>query len=132
MSVDPDAVTRKSFDTSFRGYDPMEVQAYLLVLADELRAGRDREFELELRLSEADRRAREAQAEAARLSNQLPPPGPPSLDDLDDGELARLLGDETARVLEAARTGAADITARAVAEAEATIAEAGTRARARL
>lgn len=132
MGLDPDVVTRKTFENSFRGYDPMEVQAYLLVLADELRAGRDREFELELRLSEADRRAREAQTEAARLSNQPPPPGPPSLDDLDHAELSRLLGDEMARVLEAARTGAADIVARADAEAEATVAEAAARARARL
>lgn len=133
MSLDPDVVTRKTFENSFRGYDPMEVQAYLLVVADELRAARDRQFDLELRLSEADRRARESYAEVERLRKPAPPPpAPPTLEDLDQAELARLLGDETARVLEAARTSAADIATRAEAEAEALVAQADERARARI
>src|SRR5690606_34642910 len=133
MSLDPDVVTRKTFENSFRGYDPMEVQAYLLVVADELRAARDREFDLELRLSEADRRAREAQAEVERLRLPAPPPPPPpTLEDLDESELARLVGDEPARVLDAARPGAADITLRSTAEAEALVADAEEKARALL
>jgi DivIVA domain-containing protein len=133
MSIDPDVVTRKTFENSFRGYDPMEVQAFLLVVADELRAARDREFDLELRLSEADRRARESYAEVERLRKPAPPPPPaPTLEDLDPAELARLLGDETARVLEAARTSAGEISARAEAEAEALLAQADEQARARV
>jgi DivIVA domain-containing protein len=133
MSLDPDVVTRKTFEHSFRGYDPMEVQAYLLVLADELRTARDREFDLELRLSEADRRAREAYAEVERLRKPAPPPpAPPTLEDLDQVELARLLGDETARVLEAARTSAADIVTRADAEAASLLGQAEEQARARV
>lgn len=132
MSLDPDTVTRKTFENSFRGYDPMEVQAYLLVIADELRAARDREFDLELRLSEAERRVNQARAAVERMPAPTPAAPPPSLEDLDHGELARLVGDETARVLEAARSGAAEILARAVAEADATVAQSAARAQARL
>lgn len=134
MSLDPDAVTRKSFETSFRGYDPMEVQAFLLVVADELRAHRDHEFDIELRLSEAERRAREAKEEAARRLPPAPAPAPPapSLDDLDHDEIARLIGEETARVLGTARASADEIRTKAEAEAVAILAQAGERARARL
>jgi DivIVA domain-containing protein len=131
VTLDPDAVPRKSFETSFRGYDPMEVQAFLLVVADELRAARDRELDLELHLSEAERRAREARDEAARRLPPAPPP-PPAIDELDNAEIARLIGEETARVLESARSAADEIRRRAETDAESVLAQASERARARV
>ena len=84
--IDPDRILEHTFTAVRRGYDPLEVQRYLLQIANQLRSGRDREAELRHQLEEADKRTA-------------------PIDDLDPAQLARLLGDETARVLEAEEAG---------------------------
>ena len=92
--VDPDDVIKRSFSTVRRGADPLEVQRYLLELASQLRAGREREAELASQLREAEQRAT-------------------PIDQLDPSRLTALLGEETARVLDAARAAAAEIRSKA-------------------
>ena len=92
--IDPDRILEHTFTAVRRGYDPLEVQRYLLQIANQLRSGRDREAELRHQLEEADKRTA-------------------PIDDLDPAQLARLLGDETARVLEAAQGAAGEIKAKA-------------------
>lgn len=92
--IDPDRILEHTFTAVRRGYDPLEVQRYLLQIANQLRSGRDREAELRHQLEEADKRTA-------------------PIDDLDPAQLARLLGDETARVLEAAQGAAGEIRAKA-------------------
>ncbi len=119
MALDPDTVTRKNFETAFRGYDPMEVQAYLVQVADELRAAEERELDLELRLSDAERRTREAlQRMRDTPPPAPPPPAPPSLEDIEPAELVRLVGEETVQVLQSARAAAEQVRVRAGVEAD--------------
>jgi cell division septum initiation protein DivIVA len=92
--VDPDDVIKRSFSTVRRGADPLEVQRYLLELANQLRAGREREADLAAQLRDAEQRAT-------------------PVDQLDPSRLTALLGEETARVLDAARSAAAEIRANA-------------------
>lgn len=92
--VDPDAILRQPFTTVRKGYDPLEVQKYLMALASELRAGRERERVLERQMGEATRRA----AELEHLSPQ---------------RLTSMLGEETAKVIEAANGAADDIRTKA-------------------
>jgi DivIVA domain-containing protein len=96
--LDPDEVGRKSFETAFRGYDPGEVQAYLLTIATALRTADERVFELETRLVDAERAAEQAGV-------------------IDDARLTAALGDEVAGILESARQAAAQLRARAEPEA---------------
>lgn len=92
--IEPDDVIKRSFTTVRRGVDPLEVQRYLLDLANQIRAGRERERELEGQLRDAEQRAT-------------------PIDQLDPSRLTALLGEETARVLDAARAAAAEIRAKA-------------------
>lgn len=92
--VDPDDIIKRSFTTVRRGADPLEVQRYLLELANQLRAGREREAALAAQLREADQRAT-------------------PIENLDPSRLTALLGEETVRVLDAARIAAAEIRAKA-------------------
>lgn len=96
--LDPDEVGRKTFETTFRGFDPHEVQAYLLVVANELRAVRERCVDLEVRLAEAERAAEQAAA-------------------IDEQRLTAALGDEVASILDAARAAAAKLRAQAEIDA---------------
>jgi DivIVA domain-containing protein len=93
-SLGAEEVARRTFATSFRGYDPAEVRAFLRRVADELGALREREADLRRRLEESQRRAAT----------------PPSLD---EAALMTALGEETARVLRSAREAAAEITRKA-------------------
>jgi cell division septum initiation protein DivIVA len=93
-AIDPDAILRQPFGTVRKGYDPLEVQKYLMALAGELRAGRVRERDLERRVADAERRAEE-------------------LEHLSPQRLTEMLGEETAKVIEAANSAAADIRAKA-------------------
>ena len=88
-----DDVATRAFATSFRGFEPSEVRAYLGRLAEELRAAAEREEALTARLAEAEARA--------------------SSPEIDEDTLLRLLGDETARVMRSAREAAADLKAHA-------------------
>ncbi|WP_208029585.1 DivIVA domain-containing protein [Rhabdothermincola sediminis] len=92
--IDPDAILRQPFTSVKRGYDPLEVQTFLMALAGELRAARDRSRELERAVAEAERQLAE-----------LREPSP--------SRLTALVGEETARVLEAANAAAADIRTKA-------------------
>lgn len=92
--VDPDAILRQPFTSVRRGYDPLEVQQYLMRIAGELRAGREREREALSRAEAAERHAAEVL-------------------DPDPSRLTALLGEETARVLDAARSAATEIRAKA-------------------
>ena len=86
----PEAIARMTFPTSFRGYDPEHVRGFLESIAMELREAHDHEIALELALEAA---------EARTESIQRP----------DETQLTELLGEETVRVLLAAREAAAEI-----------------------
>ncbi|MCD9625614.1 DivIVA domain-containing protein [Rhabdothermincola salaria] len=92
--IDPDDIIKQSFTTVRRGLDPLEVQRYLLDLANQMRAARERERALEGQLRDAEKRAT-------------------PIDQLDPSRLTALLGEETARVLDAARAAASEIRAKA-------------------
>ena len=82
--IDPDRILEQDFTMVRRGLDPLEVQRYLLQLANQIRAGREREAELRHRVDEAEQRTA-------------------PIDQLEPSQLTRLLGEETARILEAAQ-----------------------------
>lgn len=100
-SLTPDRIADAEFKTAFRGLDPLDVRAYLTRVAERLRS------------SEA--RVAELQAEIDRVADRPPP----LLADLPTPELAAQLGQETARIVEAARDAADAIRARAETEAAA-------------
>ena len=95
--LNPDDVARRTFSAVRKGYDPIEVQGFLVSVASELREARTVSLELE-------REVRSARAEAERNR------------DLDPSRLTTLLGEEMSRVLEAARLAADELRANAVAE----------------
>lgn len=88
-----DDVARKEFATGFRGFDQLEVRAYLGRLAAELAALHARERSLEDRLAAAE-------AKAVPL-------------EIGEAELEAALGQQAAKVLHAARDAAAEIRGRA-------------------
>ena len=96
--VDPDSVARAAFETARRGFDQTQVRSYLTVVAREIERLRAREAELLRRVDEAERNV----TEQTRT---------------DPEHLTQLLGEETARVLNAAREAAAERIARADEEA---------------
>ncbi|HEY5154724.1 MAG TPA: DivIVA domain-containing protein [Acidimicrobiales bacterium] len=95
--LNPDDVARRTFSAVRKGYDPIEVQGFLVSVASELREAR-------MTILELDREVRAAQAEAD--ANR----------DLDPSRLTTLLGEEMSRVLEAARSAADELRAKAVAD----------------
>lgn len=143
--LEPSAVETKSFQTKVRGFDPTEVREYLASVAAALReqqrsasavaaasSHNDEELqtaqdalasataerdELRSSLREAEARADE-QREASKNKTSASAAGPSeSLADLDDDRLTELLGEETTRVLQSARTAASEIRAKAETEA---------------
>lgn len=104
-SLGAEEVARRTFATSFRGYDPAEVRAFLRRVADEISALREREADLRRRLDESQRKA------------AAPPP-------LDEATLMAALGEETARVLRSAKEAAAEITRKAEQKVAAVVREA--------
>ena len=92
--VDPDELRQRSFTRNRKGFDPAEVRAHLAKMSDEIRRLQAHESELA--------------AEVGRLGSAQTDRG-----DLDDTNLAHLIGDETGRVLEAARAAAAEICTKA-------------------
>jgi cell division septum initiation protein DivIVA len=83
-----------SFTVVRRGYDQTEVRRAIIGLAGELSAGRERERLLAMQLADAQRRVE-------------------AVDPLDPSHLTKLLGDEVARILDAARAAAIEIRVRA-------------------
>jgi cell division septum initiation protein DivIVA len=92
--MNPDDVARMTFSSSRKGYDPMEVQGFLVSVSAELRESRSRVLELEQEL-------RAALQDADRNR------------EVDPSRLTALLGEETVRVLDAARGAADDMRAKA-------------------
>lgn len=92
--IDPDRILEHPFTAVRKGYDPLEVQRYLLQVANQLRSAREREAELRSQLEQAEKRTA-------------------PIDQLDASQLTKLLGQETARVLEAAQSASEEIRSKA-------------------
>lgn len=109
--LDPDvtSIARRQFSMTRKGFDPDEVRAYLRELADVVDG---------LRRTVADLRAR-AQAAETRAAK---------IEDLDEHRLVELLGEETARILDAGRVASNDIRRKAEEAAERLISEANEEA----
>ena len=132
---DPKEIARAAFPTAFRGYDQDAVRRYLSRLATAISRAQQlgllkpvdgehrshgREAELELEASELQARVDELEDLLQSQPNLARSVRGPLVDrDLDEAELIELLGHETARILEQARSAGADIVHRAEAEAEA-------------
>ena len=100
----PDDVARHTFGSVRRGFDPDEVRAYLESIAVGLRAIAERENQLLQEVADAEHRA----------ANPV----------LDEAALTAALGTETARVLHSAHEAAAEMVAKAEAEATRILTEA--------
>lgn len=114
-----DAITSRRFSSSFRGWNADEVRVHLVEIAETVRSLVQRQGELQRRLAEAEAAVRRA-----------------DLTRLEPEEVSRVLGEETARVLFAARESASQIEAKARAQAELLVSQAaddaaGVRAEAR-
>lgn len=92
--VDPAELGRREFTKLRKGWDPVEVRAHLLRMADEI---------ARLQRSEKELRSQVARHEAASAKSS----------ELDESMLTQMLGEETARVLEAARTASSEIRTKA-------------------
>lgn len=109
--LDATGIARRQFSTVRKGYDPTEVRAFLNELSEVV--GR-------IQREEAHEHERAERAETrAQLAEQL-----------DEHRLVELLGEETARVLEAAREAAAGIRSKAEESAARMIREAQAEAHA--
>jgi DivIVA domain-containing protein len=102
----PASVREANFSTARRGFDQQEVRDFLRMVAAELERMQDRERYLDQELG----------------SMRLRRPAPPA--ELDEETLARLLGEETTRILQAARESAAAMRSKSEAEAERVLREA--------
>jgi DivIVA domain-containing protein len=103
LHLAPDDVARHTFASVRRGFDPDEVRAYLESVAVGLRSIADREHQLLEELADAEHRA----------ANPV----------LDEPTLTTALGTETARVLHSAHEVAAEMVAKAEAEADRLLSE---------
>jgi DivIVA domain-containing protein len=88
-----EAIANTGFRSSLRGFDPQQVREFLRAVADQMRALQDHNDDLQRRLREAETRA----------DNPV----------LGEDQLAKALGDETARILQSANEAAAEIRGRA-------------------
>ena len=108
-ALDPDEAGRREFTRARKGFDPLEVRAHLLTMAAELKR---------LQTSETQLRALVAQLEA-RVGER---------EEIDESRLTQLLGEETTRVLDAARTASSEIRAKAEESAARLVRDAQERA----
>lgn len=108
-SLDAAGIASRSFATSRRGFDPGEVRAYLQTLSEAVGKMHRREVELQARVEQVETRVEQAEQ-------------------LDEGRLVELLGEETTRVLAGARTAAVDIKQKAQEAASRLISEANDEA----
>ncbi|HXW78102.1 MAG TPA: DivIVA domain-containing protein [Acidimicrobiales bacterium] len=93
-----DLIAGRRFAQTWRGYDPEEVKEFLAQVADQVRALRER-LEVEI--------AARREAEQRALHPHI-----------DEATLMSAVGDQTAAILRSARGAAAEITAKAAANAE--------------
>src|ERR1700749_206239 len=104
-TVDADELGRREFTRNRKGWDPVEVRAHLLSMADEIKR---------LQTAEAGLRS-----ELVTLRAETPEPA-----ELDESQLSGLLGEEPARVIEPARLAATEIRAKAEESASRLVREA--------
>ena len=90
QDADPDDLGRREFSKHRKGWDPVEVRAHLLAMAAEIKRLRTIDEE----------RGRTLTRLEEELSQQR---------EFDESRLTQMLGEETGRVLEAARTAAVEI-----------------------
>ncbi len=110
-ALDPDAIAAHAFTKVRKGYEVDEVRAYLVALASQAREANTRQADLERRLVELERRASD-------------------VTELDEDAVTKMLGEETAHVLDTARKAAAEIRTKAAEAADAQAAQADADARA--
>ena len=103
-ALNAEAVERRSFSTTRKGFDPNEVRGFLFEVARELRSSERRQEQLTTKLHEAERRSA-------------------SFDQLDDSEILRRFGEQTAHLLADAHVTAAGIREQAQRDAQAVAAE---------
>jgi cell division septum initiation protein DivIVA len=102
--IHPEEILRRSFPSSRKGFEPEAVRRFLEAVAAELQAVLDREQALRRRLADAERRAAEPE--------------------LDEQTLLRLVGAETARILQTAHDAAGEVLSKAKARAAEVLEEA--------
>jgi len=100
--LDPDRIPDQKFGTVRKGADPAEVQRYLRRVAAELKSSLEREADLRRQLERI-----------RTVPTPVPTPEPTQIDPIDPSHLTKLLGEETARVLDAAQAAASEIRAKA-------------------
>ena len=104
-----DLIAGRRFGQTWRGYDPDEVKQFLARVATQVRLLRER-----IEAAESARRDAEQRA---------------SHPEMDEAALMSAVGEETAGILRSARSAAAEITAKAEANAEALVAAARSQSR---
>ncbi|MCX7620849.1 MAG: DivIVA domain-containing protein [Acidimicrobiales bacterium] len=114
VTVEPELVAC-DFSVVRQGFDPVEVRAILAELSRALRLAHDREREQRLYIADLERQLADLRERLARHELRHDP-GQTSA--VDERELTALLGEETGRILEAARQAAAELRARATEQAE--------------
>jgi len=102
--LDPGTLAAASFSRARKGFEPAEVRALLGRAADALRAWRERDDRLIERLADLERRLEQSQ-------------------ELDESRITSVLGEETARIVTAAREAAAEIRSKAAEDAERLLSE---------
>ncbi len=140
--LDPERVAKRGFSTSFRGFDQDEVRRFLEDLAGALRAAnrsensltlpnverlsaeRDRltatVTELEVEVAELIQQVKRAEIRAEEAEKALPAAAAAAIPtEVDEATLTLFLGQETVRVLEAARAAARDTVSRSEVDAAA-------------
>lgn len=103
--LEPGALASTEFARARKGFEPTEVRALLGRAADALRAWKARDDRLSARVDDLERRLEQSQ-------------------ELDEERITAVLGEETARIVAAAREAAAEIRTKAKDEAERLVKEA--------
>jgi DivIVA domain-containing protein len=121
-SLDPDEVSDRSFPTAFRGFDPVQVRAFLGTVADELRRLRSVEAELRAALESGPSPAPAAEVEGAPAEASAP--SPPSSSAAEADEVLEQAKAEADRLVREARERVATLGSAATAEASRVLEEA--------
>ena len=124
---DHDGVARAEFPVVRRGFDPAMVRGYLRSLSLELKSSAKQITAAENRAASAEGAIRVAEDTAAAADRALAEAKAAPLE-LDEDRLTAIVGEETTRVLQTARQGAAERLRRAEEEAERLVAEATAKA----
>jgi cell division septum initiation protein DivIVA len=102
--LDPGTLASAGFTRARKGFEPAEVRALLGRASDALRAWKERDDRLVARLDELERRLEQSQ-------------------ELDEQRITTVLGEETARIVAAAREAASEIRTKAEEQAARLVAE---------